>query len=116
MANHIPGGEETKHDRRASRRLPIEQDVRYTVLGGRKMGQYAGWGRTVNISSGGVLFTTEFPLKAGQHIEVAISWPAQIDNEVRLKLVAIGRVVRAETACAAMSIDKYDFKVRGSNL
>ena len=47
--------------------MPIQRDVRYTVLGLRA---WAGSGRTINISSGGVLFTTQSRLREGAEVEL----------------------------------------------
>src|ERR1700675_1010123 len=102
-------------DRRASNRLPIERDVRYKLLGRKKSVKQAGLGKTVNMSSGGVLFTTETPLPAGERVEIAVSWPAQLNDVLPLKLVAMGRLVRTGASEAAISVERYEFKTRGSN-
>src|SRR5271157_5591151 len=47
-------------DRRGAVRFPIGQDVRYKVLTRNTV--EVGFGKTVNMSSRGVLFTTERPL------------------------------------------------------
>jgi hypothetical protein len=107
---------ETSDDRRASSRLAIERDVRYKVLGRRNSIKQVGTGKTVNISSGGVLFTTETPLAEGERVELAVSWPAQLNDQVPLKLVATGRLVRTDETKAAISIERYEFKIRGSGL
>jgi len=65
------------------------------------------------MSSGGVLFETEVPLIPGKRLEMAISWPAQLDNRCALKLVAQGRVVRCEGGRAAVEIQKYEFRTVG---
>ena len=70
----LPCAERT-HDRRASNRLPIECDVYYKVLGGKKTVKHVGSGKSINMSSGGVLFTTETGLLEGERIELAVSWP-----------------------------------------
>ena|SRR5258708_38125637 len=101
-------------DRRSSNRLPIERDVRYKVLGKNSSIKQVGMGKTVNISSGGVLFTTESPLPEGERVELSVSWPAQLNDIVPLKLVAMGRLVRRDEAQAAISIERYEFKTRGS--
>ena len=95
--------------------MPIERDVRYKVLGGKKTIKQAGLGKTLNMSSGGMLFTTESPLPAGERVEIAVSWPAQLNDTLPLKLVAMGRLVRAEDAQAAIAVERYEFKTRGSN-
>jgi c-di-GMP-binding flagellar brake protein YcgR len=99
-------------DRRSAFRFPIEQDVRYRVL--NRSGIEAGSGKTVNISSNGVLFTTERTLAPEARVEVAMNWPVRLDNSLPLKLVIIGRVVRSEGSRAAITIRRYEFRTQGS--
>ncbi len=106
--------EQTTHaDRRQSDRFPIEREVRYRVLS-KRTGEESGDGKTVNISSSGVLFTAEHVLLPGRRLEVSISWPAQLNNKCALKLVARGRVVRFEDGCTAMEIQQYEFRTLSS--
>src|SRR3984893_9535137 len=81
-------------DRRASDRLPIEREVRYKVLGGKKSVTCVGSGKTLNMSSRGILFTPESTLQEGAFMEIAISWPVQLDETTDLKLVVLGELVR----------------------
>jgi hypothetical protein len=115
MSNRIIRRAEATDDRRSSNRLPIEREVRYKVLGGRKTVKQTGMGKTVNMSSGGVLFTTETALPEGERVELAVSWPAQLNDTLPLKLVAMGRLVRTDETQAALSIERYEFKTRGTN-
>jgi hypothetical protein len=98
-------------DRRSSVRFPIEQDVRYKVFTRNTI--EVGLGKTVNMSSKGVLFTTERPLILGERMEVAVNWPAQLDHKCPLKLVTTGRVVRSESGLAAIAIERYEFRTQG---
>ena len=98
-------------DRRHSDRFPIEREVRYRVLNKRNA-EDAGDGRTVNISSSGVLFTAEHMLLPGRRMELSISWPAQLNDQCALKLVARGRVVRFEGGRAALEIQQYEFRTQ----
>lgn len=98
-----------KSDRRGADRFPIAREVRYKVLN-KKNADEAGNGRTVNLSSNGVLFTSEHMLLPGKRMELAISWPAQLNNKTPLKLVARGRVVRYDDGRAAMEIQQYEFR------
>jgi len=100
-------------DRRHSDRFPIEREVRYRVLN-KRGGDEAGGGKTINISSSGVLFTSEHLLLPGRRLELAISWPAQLNNKCALKLVARGRVVRFVEGCAAIEIQQYEFRTLSS--
>jgi hypothetical protein len=98
-------------DRRSSDRFFIEREVRYKVLN-KKSGEESGTGKTINMSSTGVLFTTDQMLLPGRRIEVSISWPAQLNNKCALRLVARGRVVRFDDGKAAMEIQQYEFKTQ----
>jgi len=98
-------------DRRTTDRFPIEREVQYKVLN-KRSGEEAGEGKTVNISSAGVLFTTQQPLLPGRRLELAISWPAQLNSKCALKLVARGRVVRFEGGRAAIEIQQYEFRTQ----
>lgn len=88
--------------------------MRYKVLLGRGASK-VGTGKTLNISSGGILFTTEGMLPEGERVELAVSWPAQLNNTLPLKFVAMGRLVRCEESQAAITIERYEFKTQGSN-
>ena len=101
-------------ERRHSDRFPIEREVRYRVLN-KRSGEETGDGRTINISSSGVLFTSDQVLLPGRRLELSISWPAQLDNKCALKLVARGRVVRFEPGRTAIEIQQYEFRTQSSS-
>ncbi len=103
----------SKNDRRSSDRFPIEREVRYKMLN-KKTSDEAGTGKTLNISSNGVLFTTDHSLLPGRRVEIDISWPAQLNNTCPLKLVARGRVVRFEDGKAAIEIQQYEFRTQST--
>lgn len=100
-------------ERRTAVRFPIEQEVRYKIYNRSTI--EVGSGRTVNMSSNGVLFTTERLLTPGERLELAVAWPAQLDNHCPLKLVTTGRVVRSEHGRAAIAIERYEFRTQGSH-
>jgi c-di-GMP-binding flagellar brake protein YcgR len=108
-----PSGERKQSDRRQSDRFPIEREVRYKILNKRNA-EETGAGLTVNMSSAGVLFTTEQVLIPGKRVEIAINWPAQLNAKCALKLVARGRVVRCENSRAAIEIQQYEFRTAAS--
>jgi hypothetical protein len=115
MPSRISGRVEPHDERRHHRRLPIDREVRYNVLpaGKRKM-RAGGFGKTIDMSSGGVLFTTNTDLKAGDQVELAIDWPAKLHDTLRLKLVVFGPVVRTENEKAAITITRYIFRTRAA--
>ena len=98
-------------DRRRSDRFAIEREIRYRALN-KRGGEEAGEGKTVNMSSSGVLFSSGQILRPGRRIELAISWPAQLNNKCALKLVARGRIVRFDNGLAAMEIQQYEFRTQ----
>ena len=63
--------------------------VRYTLA------RACGWGRIVNIGSGGALLTIDQPVMAGQRVELCIGWPVLWHEKVHLNLVANGVILRA---------------------
>ena len=100
-------------DRRGAKRMSIERDVQYRLIN-RRDGECEGNGQTLNMSSSGVLFTTQETLLPGRRMELAISWPAHLDNKCALKLVARGRVVRFEGNAAALEIMQHEFRTKSS--
>jgi DNA-binding NarL/FixJ family response regulator len=71
-----------------------------------------GTSETLNISSKGVLFKADEALEPGQLVQVSVDWPARLENQIPLKLVAEGRIVRNIKGIAAMTIEKYEFRTR----
>ncbi len=98
-------------ERRRSSRFPIEREVRYKTLNQRTE-TLAGNGKTLNISSSGVLFTSDHDLPVGTRLEVSISWPAQLNDRCLLNLVARGRVTRHNTGQLALQIQQYEFRTQ----
>jgi PilZ domain len=99
-------------DRRGTGRFPLREDVRYKVVQS-KSHNISGSGSTLNIGSGGILFTTEEKLPLGRMVELSVNWPARLDGTCPLQFVATGRVIRAETDRAAVRIERYEFRTRG---
>src|SRR3982751_4317364 len=99
-------------ERRGTSRFPLREEVKYKLLHGKVV--TTGAGKTLNIGSGGVLFTTEQRLPLGRLIELSVNWPARLDGTCPLKFVATGRVVRAEDDRAAVRIERYEFRTRAT--
>ena len=98
-------------DRRGTGRFPVREDVRYRVVQSWTV-KVSGVGNTLNIGSGGILFTTEDRLPIGRMVELSVNWPARLDGICPLQFVATGRVVRSEALRAAVRIERYEFKTR----
>jgi len=103
------------NNRRKTSRFPIVREIRYRVSTRDNLFE-TGVGNTVNISSSGVLFTTEKPILPGRRVEVAISWPAELNRNTALKLVARGRIVRVEDGQAAAELQNFEFRTMGAGL
>ncbi|MCU1234862.1 MAG: type pilus assembly PilZ [Candidatus Solibacter sp.] len=101
-------------ERRDTNRFPVQQGVRYRVIHSRNL-QINGSGITLNMGSGGILFTTEEKLALGRTIEVSVNWPARLDGVCPLQFVVTGRVVRSEADKAAVRIEKYEFRTRSTH-
>ncbi len=71
-------------------------------------------GKSLNISSKGLVFTTSEAFAPGQVIEAFIDWPVLLDDCVRLTLFVEGVVVRSTGNHTAMRIEKYEFRTRGA--
>jgi len=98
-------------DRRTNAPFPCRLAVSYQALEHPFLSGVAT-SETLNISSKGLLFATEEALQPGQLLQVSVDWPARLENQVPLKLVAEGRIVRNLNGHAAMRIDKYEFRTR----
>jgi hypothetical protein len=104
--NRQPGRE----DRRLARRYPISCELQYRMLG--REPREIGHGKTVNISSSGMLFLTDRLLAPRRKVEVLVQWPVKLNGQVGLNLVVLGEVVRvgSEGAIqAAIRIERYEF-------
>ena len=100
-------------DRRRSPRFPVLCDLRYRLLD-RGKSKAESTGRTIDMSSAGVLFSVNHQLNAGEQVELVIDWPAKLDFRLPLSLVALGRATRCEEDRAAVKIVRYEFRLRGA--
>jgi len=102
-----------ERERRVKRRFHIEQEVRYKMLYGQRIAE-TGVGKTVNISSGGVWFSTENMLTTGMPVELSMNWPVLLNDSCPMKLMIYGCVVRSNEKGAAVAIERYEFRTQGS--
>jgi hypothetical protein len=100
-------------DRRSKRRFNIEQGLRYRLLDGSRVIE-SGTGRTTNISSNGVWFTTERVLGRGLAVELSMNWPVRLNDVCPMKLMIYGCVVRSDPTGAALAIERYEFRTQGT--
>ena len=105
------GGAE--RERRTKRRFQIDQEVKYKMLYGQRIAE-TGVGRTMNISSGGVWFSTETMLTSGMPVELSMNWPVLLNDSCPMKLMIYGCIVRSNEKGAAVAIERYEFRTQGS--
>lgn len=98
-------------DRRSNARFPCRMAISWRTLE-QPLKTGEGTSETLNISSKGILFATSEQLELGQLLQVSLDWPARLGNEIPLKLVAEGRVLRNTQGKTAMSIERYEFRTR----
>jgi hypothetical protein len=73
-----------------------------------------GAGRTIDMSSSGVAFTTESLLRKNTRVALHIPWPVRLDDDVPVELFAEGKVVRTEQSRAALQYDQIAIRVATS--
>lgn len=93
-------------DRRAYVRYPIELDLwfRATLEDGTAL---TGTGRSVNISSHGMLLRSDVQLKADAHIYAEVKWPARSEDGPPLVLAISGRILRCVGTKVALRIRRH---------
>jgi hypothetical protein len=106
-------GENKTPDKRVKRRFPVQQEVRYKMLFGQRIAE-TGTGRTTNISSSGIWFSTTGMLTAGMPIELSMNWPVLLNDTCPMKLMIYGCVVRSTERGAAVAIERYEFRTQGA--
>jgi hypothetical protein len=100
--DRLPAGGE----RRRAVRVPISYPLRYETQSALKQ---AGIGRTIDMSTGGIAFTTESWLPANANVTLRVEWPVKLEGEVPIELQAAGRLTRTEAMMAALQLDHVSF-------
>jgi hypothetical protein len=99
-------------ERRSKVRYPLDLSVRFRSISGSL---FSGAGRTVNVSSGGVLvvsphIVSRHEISVGVQVEMSIEWPSLLDGRIPLQLFAVGWVVRRGAVDFATSFERYQFR------
>lgn len=95
-------------ERRSAVRYPIVLNIQYRAV--RKRSNYVGAGKTIDISSRGLVIVAEHSVRVGVRLEVTMEWPALLDGVVEIVLVAIGRVVRVRESSFALELSRHEFR------
>ena len=111
--SQVSAGTEYQNDRRKNPRFTFTEEVRYKTVAEQRICQ-TGVGKTANISSGGVCFTTQHILAVGVAVELSISWPVLLNGSCRMKVIIDGQVIRGGKETVAVAIHRYEFRTQGS--
>src|SRR5260370_39430279 len=96
-------------ERRASRRYPVNVDVEYRIMPAAENGSVC-YGRTVNLSTTGLMLECIPALQMGLDIELTIKWPVRRGEGTGIELHAFGRTIRVEEGYTALRIsDSFQF-------
>ena len=99
-------------ERRGDRRYSLLLDLRWKLIRRRKVLD-AGTGRTIDLSSGGILFDAGRHLPAGLNVELSISWPALLHNVAPMQLTVSGKIVRSHGTLIGVRIAQHEFRTTG---
>jgi hypothetical protein len=99
-------------DRRDDRRYEIGLELRWKLIRRKKVLD-TGTGRTVDLSSGGVLFDAGRVMPVGLNVELSISWPILLHSVAPLQLSISGRIVRANGMRTAIRMVQHEFRTAG---
>jgi len=94
-------------DRRARKRYPLQLTVRYRSTSRRL--PLSGAGRTLNISSSGLLIASSQGVREGARLQLKLEWPWALEDLTPLQLIAESRVVRAGATEFAVMLERYQF-------
>ena len=102
-------------ERRSKARFPLQLGVRYRTLSGGPL--HAGAGRTINMSSCGLLIATEKAMvPAGSRLQLMVDWPFLLHGITPLQLIVSCRVTRCLREEFAVKLEQYQFKTRKREL
>jgi hypothetical protein len=98
-------------ERRLKARFPVRLSVRYrTIASGPAL---IGVGRTVNMSSCGLLIASEqVQPHTGSRLQVTVDWPFLLHGTTPLQLIVSCQVTRCYREQFAVKLEQYQFKTK----
>ena len=87
---------------------PINMDLEYCVILFDRI--FLGRGRTMTMSRNTVVFASDTALPEGVRVELALNWPARLDNTIPLKLQVFGQTTRVNGNVIELTILRYEFR------
>ena len=99
---------------RPDRAYPISVDLEYRLFANGRV-LITGTGRTVCLSRRCVWFESEKTLPVGVLVDLAVTWPALLENKIGLKLRIYGRTVSSPDQCTVVQILRHQFRTRAKS-
>jgi hypothetical protein len=99
----------SRGERRAARRFPLALFLQYRAFRGAALVK-SGVGRTINLSSAGVLFHADTHLEPGLRMELSIDWPAAPTGNSRMHLFQHGDVLRSNEDRVAVRVLRHELR------
>jgi hypothetical protein len=109
---NVEASDKIAGDRREDRRYGLQLELKWKLIRRRRVLD-TGAGKTVDLSSGGVLFDCGRVLPEGLNAELSVAWPVLLHNAAPLQLVISGRIVRARGNQVAIRATQYEFRTVG---
>jgi hypothetical protein len=103
-------------ERRSKARFPLHLGVRYRTLSNGD--SLVGVGRTINMSSCGLLIASEpvasdeTRIPTGARLQLTVDWPFRLHGTTPLQLIVSCRVTRSEPEEFAVKLEQYLFRTR----
>jgi hypothetical protein len=89
----------------------LRLSVRYRTLSSGPA--LVGVGRTVNMSSCGLLIATDqAKVRAGAKLQVTVDWPFLLHGITPLQLILACRVIRCQPEQFAVKLEQYQFRTK----
>ena len=95
-------------EQRSRQRYPIGFRVEFAL--NRNGRTERGTGRTINVSSRGVLLQTKREMPDQGRIRLLLNWPVLLDGNCPIKLVMWGRIVRNDDNGVAIRFNRHEFR------
>jgi hypothetical protein len=103
-------------DQRRSKRFELHLPLKLLRAGSREVNEVV---ETRNLSSGGVLFTTDQEIQIGDPIEYIITLPSKPGEKEKVRLHCVGKVIRLDkprgepnakrVRSIAATLERYEF-------
>jgi hypothetical protein len=93
-------------EQRKSKRFELNLPLEIVRAGAQSVSRL---GETRNLSSSGVLFGADVPIAIGEAVEYVITLPVSQNGQEGVRLRCMGKVVRHESAAAALTLERYEF-------